>query len=75
MISGYPISAPSSITPSTVTTGSVAPGMIGTPAAAITARASVFEPINSIAAGGGPIHVRPASSTDRANAAFSARNP
>ena len=56
-------------------TGSVAPGMIGTPAAFIAVRASVFEPISSIAAGGGPIHVSPASSTLRANAAFSARNP
>ena len=49
--------------------------MIGTPAACIAWRARVFEPISSIAAGGGPIHVSPASSTARANAAFSARNP
>ena len=49
--------------------------MIGTPAARIAARASVFDPISSIAAGGGPIQVRPASSTVRAKAAFSARNP
>ena len=49
--------------------------MIGTPASRIAARAAVFEPISSIAAGGGPIHVRPASSTVRANAAFSARKP
>ena len=34
----------------------------------MAARAAVFEPISSIAAGGGPIHVRPASSTRRANA-------
>ena len=31
--------------------------MIGTPAARIAARAAVFEPISSIAAGGGPIQV------------------
>ena len=37
--------------------------MIGTPAARIAVRAAVFEPISSIAAGGGPIQVRPASST------------
>ena len=49
--------------------------MIGTPAARIAVRAAVFDPISSIAAGGGPIHTRPASSTARANAAFSARNP
>jgi hypothetical protein len=49
--------------------------MIGTPAAFIRSRASVFDPIASIASGGGPIQVSPASSTARANAAFSARNP
>jgi len=38
-------------------------------------RASVFDPISSIAAAGGPIQVRPASSTACAKAAFSARNP
>ena len=31
-------------------------GMIGTPAACIACRARVFEPISSIASGGGPIH-------------------
>ena len=41
----------------------------------IAARAAVFEPISSIAADGGPIQTRPAPSTSRANAAFSARNP
>ena len=49
--------------------------MIGTPAACIACLARVFEPISSIEAGGGPIHTRPAASTARANAAFSARNP
>ena len=49
--------------------------MIGTPAACIACRARVFEPISSIASGGGPIQVSPASSTARANAAFSARKP
>ena len=49
--------------------------MIGTPAAFIRSRASVFEPIASIASGGGPIQVRPAASTARANVAFSARKP
>jgi hypothetical protein len=51
------------------------PGMIGTPATFIRSRASVFEPIASIAPGGGPIQTRPAASTVRANTAFSARNP
>ena len=49
--------------------------MIGTPAACIAVRASVFDPISSIAELGGPIHVSPDSSTARAKAAFSARKP
>ena len=56
-------------------TGSVVPGTIGTPASRMSARAAVFDPIASIASGGGPIQVRPASSTARAKAAFSARKP
>jgi hypothetical protein len=47
----------------------------GTPAPAISRLASIFEPIASMAAGGGPTHVSPASSTARAKAAFSDRNP
>ena len=37
--------------------------------------AAVFEPISSIAAGGGPTQTRPASSTARAKPGFSARKP
>ena len=55
--------------------GSVAPGTIGTPASAMISRARVFEPIASIASGGGPIQVMPASSQARAMSAFSARKP
>ena len=39
--------------------------------ARISRLASIFEPIAAIAAGGGPIHARPASTTAWANAAFS----
>ena len=56
-------------------TGSVVPGTIGTPAERISSRAAVFEPIASIASGGGPIQTSPACSTARAKAAFSARKP
>jgi hypothetical protein len=59
----------------TSATGSVSPGTIGTPAFCMIWRASVFEPIASIAFGGGPIHVSFAFSTAVANGAFSARNP
>ena len=60
---------------STVSTGSVVPGTIGTPAAFISSRALVFEPIASIASAGGPMKAMPASSQARANGAFSARKP
>ncbi len=54
---------------------SVVPGTIGTPAACISSRARVFEPIASIALAGGPMKTIPASSHARAKAAFSARKP
>ena len=48
---------------STSSTGSVVPGTIGTPAAFISSRALVFEPIASMALAGGPMNVMPASSS------------
>ena len=60
---------------SSVSTGSVVPGTIGTPAFCISSRARVFEPIASIALAGGPMNVIPFSSSAVANAAFSARKP
>jgi hypothetical protein len=36
---------------------------------------SDFEPIARIAAGGGPMNVRPAAAAEAAKAAFSERNP
>ncbi len=47
----------------------------GTPAAAISRFASIFEPIAAIACAGGPIHVSPASATAPAKPAFSDRKP
>ena len=44
-------------------TGSVVPGTIGTPAACISSRARVLEPIASIALAGGPMNTTPASRT------------
>ena len=60
---------------STVSTGSVVPGTIGTPASRMSSRARVFDPIASIASGGGPMNVTPASPHARAKSAFSARKP
>ena len=59
----------------TVVTGSVPPGTIGTPAAAISSRALVLEAIASIASGEGPMKTRPASAHARAKSGFSARKP
>jgi hypothetical protein len=53
----------------------VVPGTIGTPASRMISRALVFEPMASIASGGGPMKTIPASSQARAKAAFSARKP
>jgi hypothetical protein len=75
MAIGHPISLPSRITSWAESTGSVVPGMIGTPAACIRSRAETLEPMISIAWGGGPIQTIPASAHARANAAFSARKP
>ena len=52
-----------------------APGTTGTPAALILSLAEIFDPIASIASGGGPIQTIPAFSTARANSAFSERKP
>ena len=60
---------------SIVSTGSVVPGTIGTPASCMSSRARVFEPIASIAEAGGPMKTVPLSSRALAKAAFSARNP
>ena len=73
---GKPISSLAiRIASATVATASVVPGTIGTPAACISSRAFVFEPIASIALAGGPMNTTPASSQACANGAFSARNP
>jgi hypothetical protein len=60
---------------STSGTGSVVPGTIGTPAACMSSRARVLEPIASIADDGGPMKTMPSSSRRRTNGAFSARKP
>ena len=60
---------------SSVSTGSVVPGTIGTPAFFISSRARVLEPIASIALAGGPMNVIPFSSSALAKPAFSARKP
>ena len=60
---------------SIVSTGSVVPGTIGTPASCMSSRARVFDPMASIAEAGGPMNTVPFSSSALAKAAFSARKP
>ena len=55
--------------------GSPGASSTGTPAARISSLARTFEPMASIESGEGPTQVRPASTTARANAAFSDRKP
>ncbi len=50
-------------------------GTTGTPAATAISRAASLRPIRSITSGAGPIQVRPASATARANPALSDRKP
>ena len=77
MRSGNPrrrASARSSVSPLRAEPGGE-PGTTGTPAFSMAARARGLSPIASMAEGGGPTHVRPASITARAKPAFSERNP
>src|ERR671935_42877 len=73
IVPGRPSSSPGRRTSSADATGSVTPGTIGTPAARMRSRASIFEPIASMASGGGPIQTMSASPQARANPAFSPR--
>lgn len=56
-------------------TGSVVPGTSGALARVAMWRALTLSPSESIAAGDGPIQMRPASVTAWANSAFSERKP
>jgi len=51
------------------------PGVTGTPAAIIRSRAESFRPMARMAAGEGPIQIRPAACTASAKAAVSDRKP
>ncbi len=60
---------------SSVSPGRCRPGSVGTPAAAAASFALTLSPSASIASGGGPMNVTPASAQARAKAAFSLRKP
>jgi hypothetical protein len=60
---------------SSAPTGSGVPGTMGAPTSWAARRAAALSPIITMASGGGPTKVRPASPTARAKSWFSARNP
>ena len=72
---GSPYCCANASTSATPLTGPSVPGAIGAPTAAAIRRAATLSPSASIAAGGGPIQISPASMTACAKEAFSARNP
>ena len=72
---GHPFFSPKATMSSGDVTGSRVPGTASTAAAAAAFRDEILSPMISIASGGGPIHVTPASVISRAKPAFSAKNP
>ena len=56
-------------------TDSGVPGTMGTPTRSAARRAADLSPIISIASAGGPMNMKPDSSTARAKCARSERNP
>ena len=72
---GRPNSSANLTASSAFSSGSLVPGASGAPTFSAMWRALTLSPRFSIASGGGPIHVSPASMTARANSAFSARKP
>ena len=75
MATGRPNSSAKASTASASATGSAVPGTSGAPTRWAMCRACTLSPSASIAAGGGPIQISPASITAWAKAAFSARKP
>ena len=75
MAIGRPCWATNASTSSTPLTGPSVPAAIGAPTPAAICRAATLSPSDSMADGGGPIQISPASRTAWAKPAFSARKP
>ncbi len=75
MATGTPCSLAKATTSSASLTGSLVPATSGAPARSAMWRALTLSPRESMADGGGPIQVSPASMTAWAKPAFSARKP
>ena len=74
-MAGQPNSSPKATISSIDWIGSRVPGTEATSDAAAALRDEILSPITSIASGGGPIQIAPASVRVRAKSAFSAKNP
>ena len=75
MATGRPCSFAKATISSAVSTGSIVPATSGAPTSAAIFRAETLSPSNLIAAGGGPIQIKPAAITLSAKSAFSERKP
>ena len=72
---GKPCSLAKATISSGVSTGSMVPATSGAPTSAAILRADTLSPSERIAAGGGPIQIRPAAITRSAKSAFSDKKP
>ena len=75
MATGSPCSCAKAVTSACPATGSLVPATKGAPALDAIFRAETLSPSARIAAGGGPIHINPASMTAWAKLAFSDKKP
>ena len=75
MAIGRPCSSAKATASSASSSGSLVPGASGAPTFSAMWRAFTLSPRFSIALGGGPIQISPASRTAWAKPAFSARKP
>ena len=74
-MTGKPISSAVARAAALLSTGVVVPGTTGTPTFSMACRARVFDPINAIDSGLGPMNFTSAERQARANVSFSLRNP
>ncbi|CAB4964247.1 unannotated protein [freshwater metagenome] len=72
---GRPCSFANAMISSGVSTGSIVPATKGAPTTAAIFRAETLSPRERIAAGGGPIQIKPAAITRSAKSAFSDKKP
>ena len=75
IITGRPMSRATTSASAALSMMPSEPGVMGTPAAVIVARACALSPMSSMLSGDGPMNLIPCSRHSRLNSARSARNP